>query len=344
MVALKYGPDNSDLPEKAWEVLQILGKSDDKILCNKILSGKKCYEEININPKQAEKLLKFNSELNRKISDRRVVSLRKNIKEYGYCTIDPFCFDNQWDLRNGQHRDTAISQLKKGLFRVLFAFNVPEEDLVFADMGMGRTVSQQLTMMGIENGSYVHPILKGVLKGQFLNFKNETAWDEAMGLYEPAQHFSAKEVESIYNEHTDAFDFVINLFCLQSGGWRGKKKPESVKGAFFRAWHYENHEALKDFIRLYKGDYNEGEDPRHIKLTQAFEARIEKIDCQKRSGSVLLYQITESAINRFCTLGNKRVGDSFKFTPYDYELYPIAEFDRRPAGKSFNQTTDDDDD
>lgn len=335
MVALKHGQDNSDLPEKMREVLQILGKEPGKNLYKE-----KTYEEIAISPKQAEKLLKFNSELNRKKSDRRVSSLRKNILEYGYCTIDPICFDEQWSLRNGQHRLTALSQLKKGLYRVLFAFNVPEEDLVFADMGMNRTVSQQLAMMGLENGPFIHPVLKGVLKGQFLDFKNETAWNEAMGLYEPAQQFSAKEVEDIYSEHMEAFDFVITLFSLP-GGWRRKKRPEPVKGVFFRAWHYENHEMLKEFVRLYKGDYDEGEDPRYIKLVQAFEARIKKLDCQNRSGTILLYRITEYAVNRFCTLGNKKVGDSFRFDPYEYELYPLPQFDRRPAGKSFNQSSDD---
>lgn len=343
MVALKYGPGNSDLPEKAQEVLQILGKSDDKILCNKILCGDKCYEEISITPRQAEEIVKFNSELNRKINDRRVVSLRKNIKEYGYCTIDPICFDGQWDVRNGQHRLTALARLKKEKYNVLFAFNVPDDDLVFADMGMGRTVSQQMTMMGVENGCYVHPVLKGILKGQYLKFKDESSWDRAKNLYEPSQQFSAKEVESIYLENKNAFDFVINLFCLQRGGWRGKKKSEAIKGVFFRAWHHENHEMLKEFIRLYKGDIEDGDDPRYIKLTRAFEAKIEKIDCQTRAGAVMLYKITESAVHRFCSLGkNEKVGSCFKFTPHDYELYPVAEFDRTPSGKSFNQANDDD--
>lgn len=326
---------NPDPGSNMLQVLNILGKAPEK----KYFSGK-YYEEILVTPKQAEKLLEFNSKKNRRQSNRRVISLRKNIEEYGYHSTNPISFDENWNIADGQHRTRAISQLKNNIaFPILFAFNIPEDDISFIDMGMNRTVSHQLEMMGIENGNFIHPILKGALKGQSLRFKDRSAWDKASNLYEPSQLFSAKDVEQIYYDNKEAFDFVVNLFCSQSG-WVKKKKNDAIKGAFFRAWHHENREMLKEFVRIYKGDFRQNEDPRHMALIGAFERKVNSKECEGRQGSIFTYSVTEKAIHLFCALRGKKIPNNPRINPFDYEIYPLPTFDRRPPGKVFEDFDD----
>jgi len=315
--------DQSAQVQVRAEILGKLGFSLQK----KTVPDIKC---VTLTPAIAKELLTLNMN-NRRIQQRRIISLRAELAKGFFVGENSIKFD--WDgvLLDGQHRLTAIASMNDD-FRMQIFMSVNNDPNMrwVIDTGRRRSVGDTLTIMGYKKGTYFHGIVKGALVGQKLKFKNKTAQKRACCLFEPRRAFNTREIESFYRQFKDGFDFVIEL--TGKGMHRmGVPMTSAMRGVILRAFYHENHQKLTRFVKVYLTGIAE-EDMKLDQINSINKLRTKLAQQHVKKDELLLYRLFEKAMFQFC-IGYPVV----TFNPTPIELYPIPEFDRVNSINSITQ-------
>lgn len=290
----------------------------------------------------AKKLLKFNTK-NRPIKKRGVDSFIRTINTGRYMCgkMYTIVFDTQGILVNGQHRLTAISESEINELDHWFILNAPDDTRKNIDDVRKRSVSDNLNMEGLKGGRFWPAIYTGALRGQSLHIPNKTAWKKASCPYDQRSIPTTDDILDVYQHHKDAFDFVVDVFHNREKEQMSvpiNPRNASVNGAFLRAFYHEDTQLLRDFVYLLFKPYLSEEDEAIFTVQQrtivhvfrdqwAYDRRGDK---GKKDSKLYLYALTEEAINKFCHPSPDSGARQNRFKPTSVELYPVADFDRRP--------------
>ena len=119
------------------------------------------YGVVNVSPVLAEYLLST-SPGNRSIKPKRVQMYANDIKKGNWkLNGEPIIIDSQGRLRDGHHRLEAVI-LANAVVQMFFIIGVQDEDATIADLGVNRSYSDILKLMGMSSSSSAKNIVSMV--------------------------------------------------------------------------------------------------------------------------------------------------------------------------------------
>lgn len=150
---------------------------------------------------------------------------------------DPIRFDVDGNLIDGQHRLIALSELENVTLPFSVVRGLPREASGVMDQGVKRTPGDQLTMVGVKNGSSVAASVK-----QFI------AWREGM-LFRDTKVMGAitsPQIEAWVHDHPHDVARLLSLMHLT----KQNDAPPSIAGAAALAFARIDAQASLDFFTL----------------------------------------------------------------------------------------------
>lgn len=197
-------------------------------------------QEKLVTPMQAQAWLnQFSIENNRNLIPRRVQSYLSLMKEGKWQVAQPIIFDENGLLIDGQHRLAAVVKFGRPV-KFLVATGVSRFALSIIDTGAPRTAANIAKIQGTDIGSrHIACLL---------------AMRLAPGVDDKATWPHIKKIEMV-EQLRDAIFFA----CVGNGGGdknRGVKASNSVINAVVaRAYYYENHERLRQFLDVFRNGF-----------------------------------------------------------------------------------------
>lgn len=149
-----------DLTPKPMDSFQVLPNSrvvDD-------IDNSPNQKLIEIHPADCEDVLKHRNHKNRPIRKHTVARFLEDMKNdrFKALTHQSLSFDVNGNLLDGQHRLSAIAQLKKS-FVLRVWFNRDPEDFAVIDTGVARLASDNLHHLGVPRPKIAAPGIKNIL-------------------------------------------------------------------------------------------------------------------------------------------------------------------------------------
>lgn len=190
-----------------------------------------CYL-TSVTPEMASKILQTQVN-NRNLSLGREREYRQRMKRGEWMLAEPWLFDKDGHLIDGQHRATALAALKDYdiTIPVLLVQGWPDETQSAVDIGYNRTICAIAQLQGVDL-SNVHLSIMNAMLLMNGNSANKT-------FRSPAQAVAAYEVLK------PAVDFASKL----RGGTSQKFAP--VRAVVALAYPYENHQKLGRFLEVW---------------------------------------------------------------------------------------------
>lgn len=257
-----------------------------------------------------------NQSANRNVTPARVADYTKRMQRGEWGIGQPIIFDSSGSLIDGQHRLLAV--IKSGTSQVFTVIRgLPPESKALMDMGQSRSVAQIAQISGL-NGTSLNKkfaIVKSMLFGQSLKFKNKKAEENARKLASVDDVISAQLQISLYEKHKDAIDF-----SLRHPG--GLMTIAPVRAVVARAYYHESHERLDQFLEVMGSGYTETKGDEAAIALRSFLINNPTIrkggsDCRRS-----VYKRTENAVSLFLKKQPRRNSAEIQT-----ELYPLADFD-----------------
>ena len=190
-----------------------------------------CYL-TSVTPEIASKVLQTQVN-NRNLSLSREREYRHRMKRGEWLLAEPWLFDKNGHLIDGQHRATALAGLKDYDIEipVLMVQGWPDETQSAVDIGYNRTICSIAQLQGV-NLSNVHLSIMNAMLLMNGNSANKT-------FRSPGQAIAA------YDVMKPAVDFASKL----RGGTSQKFAP--VRAVVALAYPYENHQKLGRFLEVW---------------------------------------------------------------------------------------------
>lgn len=189
-----------------------------------------CYL-TSVTPSIASKIL-LTQVNNRNVAKTRVLEYRRRMERGEWVLAEPWLFDQDGRLIDGQHRATALSQLKNHLISipVLMVQGWPDETQSAVDIGYNRNICSIAQLQGV---SIAHQHLS-IMNAMLLFNSHHTM------LTSPTQAIDA------YHAMKEAIDFTVKL-----RGGSDSRFFAPVRAAAAIAYPYENHERLDRFLEVW---------------------------------------------------------------------------------------------
>lgn len=184
-----------------------------------LLAEKITHTIVMVSPATATRWLAQNKR-NRNISRTDVQRYRLDM-EAGLWRFaaDPIRFDTNGDLIDGQHRLTALSELKDVCLPMLVVRGLPPETQRVMDQGRKRTPGQQLYLSGIKEANLMAAIFKVLL-----------VWETGLMFRDNKLHrqITSAAIEDYIADHFEDLEFAQT----HATAIRAIDAPPSVVGAF----------------------------------------------------------------------------------------------------------------
>lgn len=187
---------------------------------------------VSITPKMASDILST-SVNNRHVAPGRVVEYRRRMERGEWVLAEPWLFDQNGYLIDGQHRATALAQLKNHDIKipVLLVQGWPDETQGAVDIGYNRTICSIAQLKGVD------------MVNDHLSTMN------AMLLLSPDRTTTIKAPDlaiDAYKKMKDRLDFAI----MRRGG-SASRFFAPVRAVVATAYPYENHQKLERFLTVW---------------------------------------------------------------------------------------------
>lgn len=212
--------------------------------------GNLSFDVVEITPQLAAQFLRTQSS-NRKVNSPRVAEYARRQEQGEWSLSDAIKFDEAGHLIDGQHRLMAVCRSGISLsFPVISGYPKHSQDVL--DIGMNRTVAQIAQIQGLTvTNSHV-----SIVRALFLPTINNRSFTTMLS--------SPQKVINLINEHKDAINFSIKLHGTAS------LKHAAVRAVVARAWYYENHKRLEEFLSVFDTGFGNGpEDNAAVALRNA---------------------------------------------------------------------------
>lgn len=188
-----------------------------------------------ITPNGAAKILASNNEVNRKLREKTVLMIARDIKDGSFNGLngETIKFGEDGMLKDGQHRLAAIVESNTPT-QVVVAYNVPNESQSTIDMGAKRNYADLLHMRGEINTPTLAAITKqvalreyglGVTDGRMISYVQQ---DKILEKY-PELRDITREVQNLHN-YTNLLPQSVMGLCLFTFG-----KIDEEDASFFLA-------------------------------------------------------------------------------------------------------------
>ncbi|MGG6281854.1 hypothetical protein ACQ4M3_09810 [Leptolyngbya sp. AN03gr2] len=189
-----------------------------------------------ITPELARRYLELVPQNQRSIKPSWVQNLVRRLKKGEWQIGDPAKIDREGNVIDAQHRFTAIAESGVTVEMVILR-GYPPESMQVLDLGRRRNADDVAKVQGVEGFTG-----KGMLCPWFVyDFTRDTH----------PQEFTEQQRIDLYLEYKEGFDFA----CEPPGGCNKIIKAAVVKAIIARAFYFENHLRLREFVKVLATSY-----------------------------------------------------------------------------------------
>lgn len=187
---------------------------------------------VSVTPKMASDIL-LTSVNNRHVALSRVLEYRRRMERGEWVLAEPWLFDQNGYLIDGQHRATALAQLKNHDIKipVLLVQGWPDETQSAVDIGYNRNICSIAQLKGVDMTNDHLSVMNSMLL--FSNSGGATIKSPDVAI-------------EGYKKMKERLDFAV----MRRGG-RDTRFFAPVRAVVATAYPYENHQKLERFLTIW---------------------------------------------------------------------------------------------